>query len=45
MAKNKGWWTLTLEGNTGDELSECDRDHIAKLIKEGFTSGDIVKDD
>ena len=45
MAKNDGWWELKLEGNNSDELCDCDREHIAGLIKEGFTSGEIVECD
>ena len=45
MAKNSGWWSLKLEGNMADDLRDWDREHIAKLIKEGCTSGEIVKDE
>ena len=45
MAKNRGGWSLTIEGNQSDDLSDGDREHIAELIKEGFTSGEIVKDE
>jgi hypothetical protein len=45
MAKNRGWWTLTLEGNLHNDLSDCDREHIARCIKEGYTSGEICTDD
>lgn len=45
MAKNKGWWDLTLTNNQMEDLSEVDKEHIAELIKEGYTSGEIVKDD
>lgn len=45
MAKSRGWWTLRLEGNTPDDLSDVDREHIARLITEGFTSGEIVEDE
>jgi len=45
MAKNKGWWDLNLTENTSEELSDADREHIAELIKQGFTSGEIVKDE
>jgi len=43
MAKNRGWWTLNLKGNTYEELTECDLNHIAKCIKEGCTNGEIVE--
>ena len=45
MAKNRGWWDLELKGNRHDELSEGDRDHIARLIKEGYTGGEVVEDE
>ena len=44
MAKNRGWWTLKLEGNTYQELSNCDREHIAREIIRGCTGGEIVVD-
>ena len=45
MAKNKGWWNLELTGNSHTELSDYDLEHIAKLIKQGFTSGEVVEDE
>ena len=39
----RGWWTLTTTGV--DELNDIDREHIAELIKEGFTSGEILQDE
>lgn len=41
MAKNKGWWTLT----TTTEPNEVDLEHIAEMIKQGYTSGEITEDD
>ena len=40
MAKTRGWWTLT----TTVEPDEVDLEHIARLIKKGFTSGEICED-
>lgn len=37
-----GWWSLTITGVT--ELNDADREHIAALILEGFTSGQIVQE-
>lgn len=34
-----GWWRLT----TTCELTEVDREHIARLIREGFTEGEVVE--
>ena len=45
MAKNNGSWSLELKGNDAFDLCGCDKEHIASLIKEGFTSGEIVKCD
>jgi len=45
MAKNRGWWELKLTGNTHDEVSDIDREHIAKLIIDGFTSGEVCEDE
>ena len=45
MAKNDGWWDLEIKGNRPDELSEADLEHIAELIKEGYTSGEIIGDE
>ena len=37
-----GWWDL----NIGDcELSDGDREHIAEMIKEGYTSGEICHEE
>jgi hypothetical protein len=44
MAKQRGWWDLDLHGQIMEDLSDADRDHIAELIKEGYTGGELVKD-
>lgn len=41
MAKESGWWTL----NTTVEPDQNDLDHIATLIKDGYTNGEIVQDE
>lgn len=41
MAAESGWWTLT----TTVELDDVDREHIAKQIEDGFTSGQIAGDE
>ena len=38
----RGWWDLTFVGV--DELNESDREHIAEMIKEGYTSGEIIQE-
>jgi len=35
---------LKLTGNCSDELSDCDREHIARQIINGCTGGEIVED-
>ena len=42
MAKERGWWKLdvNVEG-----LTEADLGHIAQMILDGFTEGEIVKDE
>ena len=40
MAKVRGWWEL----KTTVKPNEIDLEHIAKLIKEGYTSGEICED-
>jgi len=45
MAKERGWWDLDLHDQRMDDLSDADREHIAALIKEGITGGELVKDE
>ena len=39
MAKESGWWNIDFTV----EPDDYDLEHIAELIKEGFTSGEIVE--
>ena len=41
MAKETGWWEL----KTTVEPSTTDLEHIATLIEQGYTSGEIVEDE
>ena len=41
MAKSYGYWELS----TTVEPNELDLEHIAKLIQEGYTSGEIVENE
>lgn len=41
MAKERGWWTL----ETTTQLSDVDRDHIARLIVEGYVAGEICEEE
>jgi len=41
MAKETGWWEL----KTTVKPSTTDLEHIATLIEQGYTSGEIVEDE
>lgn len=41
MAVQRGWWNLT----STVELTEADREHIAGLIREGYTEGEVPAGD
>lgn len=41
MAKESGWWEL----KTTTEPNRVDLEHIAELVKEGYTSGEICEDE
>ena len=45
MAKERGWWNLDLHEQRMEDLSDADREHIAKCIVGGNTGGEIVKED
>ena len=35
-----GWWNLEAWKEAGRSLTDIDREHIAELIKEGYTEGE-----
>ena len=37
-----GYWRLDIDGV--NELTDIDREHIARLIIDGFTSGEIIQE-
>jgi len=39
MAKDAGWWHIVYTV----EPSDFDREHIAQLIRQGYTEGEIVQ--
>ena len=41
MAKESGWWTFS----TTVEPNESDLEHIATMIRQGFTSGEICENE
>jgi len=45
MANKSGWWTIEYKNEHEEEieLDDVDLDHIAELVKEGFTEGEILK--
>ena len=40
MAKERGWWDLKITIDW-DDLEDCDREHIAESIKQGYAGGEI----
>ena len=48
--KKMGWWKLEAwkldaKGETTDQLSDTDLEHIAESIRDGYTSGEISDED
>ena len=41
MATERGWWELDINVETND----CDLEHIAELVKQGYTSGEICENE
>lgn len=44
----RGWWKFTWESvgeNDITELNECDLEHIADCIKQGYTEGEIIQEE
>jgi len=41
----QGWWSIKMDMFDGDntEISDCTLEHIAKLIIDGCTSGEIIE--
>ena len=44
MVIKRGWWELKAEYRDFSRLDECDREHIAEMIKDGYTSGELVRE-
>jgi len=40
-----GWWKFSTTGIDLRKLNEISLEHIADLIKKGFTEGEIIQDD
>lgn len=43
MAKERGWWKLTLSMVENDDLTDADVEHIGRMIADGFIEGEICK--
>ncbi len=46
MGEKKGWWKLNtnvwaLDDTEEAEIDEVDLEHIAEMIRQGYTSGEI----
>lgn len=42
----RGWWELKVtEVDDGFEANEIDLEHIAELVKQGYTSGQLINED
>lgn len=41
MAKNRGFWEISFT----EEPSTTDLEHIAQLVEQGYTSGEICEDE
>lgn len=41
MANKNGWWTFC----TNVELTDFDLEYIANLIRQGYRSGEVCKDE
>ena len=41
----RGYWSLNAEMSDNSELSDCDLEQIASLVKQGFTEGELVHED
>ena len=41
----RSWWSLKIEGYPEYEPNDADLEHIAKCIKEGYDSGELVQEE
>jgi len=37
-----GWWKLNTEMFDDSEVTDTDREHIAEMVKQGCTSGELI---
>lgn len=40
-----GWWELKVKMFDNSELDDNDLEHIADLVRKGFTSGQLIHDE
>ena len=47
MSYHRGWWKIKIEAEylDGTELDETDYEHIFDMAKEGYTSGELIKEE
>ena len=41
----RSWWSLKIEGYPEYEPNDADLEHIAKCIKEGYDSGELIQEE
>ena len=44
MTTENGWWTLNIEMFDGGEPDDATLEHIAAMIIEGMTSGEVIQE-
>jgi hypothetical protein len=44
VATTRGWWSLDANMHDGSPLGDSEREHIAQMIKDGYTSGELVRE-
>ena len=40
----RGWWKLQVTMHSGSEVNDSSKEHIAEMIKQGFTEGEIIQE-
>ena len=45
MTIKSSWWRLSVDDYPNYEPNEIDLEHIAEMIKQGFTQGELIQED
>ena len=45
MTIKSSWWKLSVDDYPNYEPNEIDLEHIAEMIKQGFTQGELIQED